>query len=96
MKQFAMLLTALFLLAPTAFGQGHHYYSDERQIPIEQAEQWKVIQIPATGKSALTSALSRQPDVQIREVLDAERGFYWLETEDQQALGSDAIGQLSQ
>ncbi|WP_103021336.1 hypothetical protein [Salinibacter altiplanensis] len=72
MKQFATLLTVLFLLAPTAFGQGHHYYSDERQIPIEQAEKWKVIQIPETAQAALTSALSRRPDVRLRKVLNAD------------------------
>ena len=96
MKQFATLLTALLLLTSTAYGQDHYYYSDERQIPIEQVEKWKVIQIPETAQSALTSALSRRPDVRLRKVLNADRGFYWLEAEDRQALSLTTINQLTQ
>ena len=40
MKQFAMLLATLLLLSSTTKGQDRHYYSDERQIPIELAEKW--------------------------------------------------------
>jgi len=83
MKRLALLFAALLLLAPAAWAQSRYYYSDERKIPIERAESGAVVQIPETARTALTDALSRRPGVRLRSALDHERGFYWLEGEDQ-------------
>jgi hypothetical protein len=96
MKRLAAVLAALVFLSSAAYAQDRYYYSDERKIPIEQAEKWKVIQIPETAQAALTSALSRRPDVRLRKVLNADRGFYWLEAEERQALSLTTINQLTQ
>jgi hypothetical protein len=66
MDQFGMLLAALLLLAPAADAQSRYYYSDERKIPIERAENGAVVQIPKTARSALADALSRRPGVRLR------------------------------
>ena len=84
MKRLATLLVALLPLAPAAWAQSRVYcYSDERKIAIERAESGAVVQIPETARTALTDALSRRPGVRLRSALDHERGFYWLEGEDQ-------------
>ena len=96
MKRLATLLTVLLVLTSTVQAQDRYYYSDERKIPIEQAEQWKVIQIPENAQSALSNAIDRRSDLHLREALAPERGFYWLEAKGQQALGSAMLNQLSQ
>jgi hypothetical protein len=44
-------------------------YSDERKIPIERADRWRVVQIPETARSALTDPVSRRPEVRLRSTL---------------------------
>lgn len=82
-------------MAPVASAQDF-YYSDERKIPIEQAEQWKVIQISEGPEASLVNALSRQPDVDLQRVVDSERGFYWLKAKSQQSLSEANLDKLSE
>ncbi len=96
MKQLATLLATLLLLASAVQAQDRYYYSDERKIPIEQAERWKVIQVPESAQAALTRALARRPDIGLRRALDPERGFYWLESKGQQTLSTATLDRLSQ
>ena len=95
MKPFAISVAAFLLLASAAYGQNDTYYhSDERQIPLEKAEHWAVIQLPQGAQSALEAALAGQSDVRLRKVLDPGRDFYWLEAKGGQPLDpatSDAL-----
>jgi hypothetical protein len=96
MKPFAASLAALLLLASAAYGQDQtYYYSDERQVPLEKAKHWTVIQIPQSAQSALEAALAGQSDVRLRKVLDPERDFYWLEAKEGQPLDTTTIDELS-
>lgn len=57
MKTFAISVATLLLLASAAYGQDDfYYYSDERQIPLEKAEHWTVIQLPQGAQSTRSGA----------------------------------------
>lgn len=74
--------------------QDDFYYSDERKIPLTQAERWRVVQIPDGAWPALQSALSERPNIHLRKTLDADRGFYWLESKAPQVLDPSFVKQL--
>lgn len=70
------------------------YYADGRKIPLLRAEWWKVVQIPNRTETAVESVLREQSGVHLRLVLDAERGFYWLEAQGHQNI-EPAVDQLA-
>lgn len=95
MKRLATLLTALLFLSSTAYGQDGYYYSDERKIPIEKSESWKVVQTAPAAGPALTRALAGRSDLRLRKAIDTERGFYWLAASGRQALDAAALDGLA-
>ena len=95
MQRLATVLAALLFLSSTAYGQDRYYYSDQRKIPIEKSESWKVVKTAPDVGPALTRALASRSDLRLRKALDTERGFYWLAASGGQALDAAALDGLA-
>lgn len=95
MKRLAAVLAALVFLSSAAYAQDRYYYSDERKIPIEKSESWKVVQTAPGAGPSLTRAMASRSDLRLRKALDTERGFYWLAASGGQALDAAALDGLA-
>lgn len=95
MKRLATVLAAVLFLSSAAYAQDRYYYSDERKIPIEKSERWRVVQTAPGAGPALTRAVASRSDVRLRKALDTERGFYWLAASSGQALDAAALDGLA-
>ncbi|MFA4937234.1 MAG: hypothetical protein WC575_03040 [Patescibacteria group bacterium] len=61
-------------------GGDYYYYSDNRRIYLDKADNWFVIQIAAKDQQTkLEQFLRDSSPIRLKQVLNEERGFFWME-----------------
>ncbi len=56
-----------------------YYYSDNRKIIINRADHWIAVQVERQDQEAFEQVLSKSSTVKLKQVLNKERGIYWIE-----------------
>lgn len=80
-KKIVVSFISLIVILTALNGQDY-YYSNNRKININKADNWVVIQSFDDEKNEIVNAIRDQKGMKVKQKLRPERGIFWLEIDE--------------
>lgn len=87
MKPVVFIIAGL-LFTMSVHAQEYYYYSNKQQIHFSESDKWIVVQISEEVRPEFVRAVEQTGLLQVKEVLNAQRGVYWLEIRQRASLNA--------